>query len=355
MPNELAYGFVDLRHLWSQRVTELGASVFTNAINESAAEHTRALNAMLSNLADRTTDRTRRVLLPGSGTLQPLDEHGNPLPVRPEGYYEVAFPIQGGGTAWGDNRVTRALMTVEEANRFTVDALVKDRDWVERHALAAILDEGEWTYGDPQGDITIVPLANGDSVTYNFVGGSTATDDHYSAQAAAIADATNPFPALYDELAEHPGNSGPFVAYVPSNVVSDIEALTAFIPVTDPDILIGSATDQLRGVADRGVGDEVLGKVSKMWIIEWKALPDNYIVGHARGAGSPLAMREYPAAELQGFFPEMHSEDGNHMVTRMIRYAGFGVQNRVSAAVVFVEAGDTTYDIPSGFATPLAV
>ena len=43
--------------------------------------------------------------LGSGGTLQPLDEWGNPLPVKDEGVYDVAFPIQGGGTAWGDNRV----------------------------------------------------------------------------------------------------------------------------------------------------------------------------------------------------------------------------------------------------------
>lgn len=355
MANELAWGFVDLRHLWAERVTEIGASVFSTAVNESAAQHTAALNALMANFVDRTTDRTRRVLLPGAGTLQPLDEHGNPLPVRPEGFYEVAFPIQGGGTAWGDNRVTRALMTVEEANRFTVDALTKDRDWMQRHILAAILDENTWTYGDPQGDITIQPLANGDSVTYNFIGGTTATDDHYIAQAAAIADATNPFPVIHTELSEHPGNTGPFVAYIASNLVTDTEALLGFDPVSDPDILAGNASDTLTGTLDRGVGDEVLGKASKMWIVEWRALPDNYIIAHARGAGSPLAMREYPAGELQGFFPEMHNVDGNHMVNRMIRYSGFGVQNRVSAVAYFVEAGDTTYDVPASFDAPLAI
>jgi hypothetical protein len=40
---------------------------------------------------------------------------------------------------------------------------------------------------------------------------------------------------------------------------------------------------------------------------------------------------------------------------RFIRYAGFGAYNRVGAMVYFVEAGDTTYDIPSGYTNPLAV
>lgn len=353
MANSVAYGFVGQEHLWSQRVTQLGDRVLLDAINESAAEHTRAINAMLAGLAERTPDRTRRILLASAGTLQPLDEWGNPLPVKPEGYYNVGFPIQGGGTAWGDNRVSRALMTVEEANRNTLDALAKDRDWVERHMLAAILDNASWTYPDPQGDVTVQPLANGDSVIYNRVGGAASSDDHYLATADAIADATNPFPALYDELAEHPSNRGPFVVYVPTNLADSVEGLTGFVEVGDPDIALGANSDTISGTIDRGFGDEVLGKVNRFWVIEWKALPDSYMVAHARGAGTPLAMREYPEAALQGLFTEFNDVDGNLMETRMIRYAGYGVQDRVAVAVQRI--GNASYAVPTGYDAPLAV
>jgi hypothetical protein len=355
MANGVAYGFVGLTHLWSERVTEVGEQRIWDAVRESAAMHSTQLAAVMAEFAQPTTDRTRKIMLPGSGELQPLDEHGNPLPTRPEGSYDVAFPIYGGGDAWGDNRVTRALATVDEANRWTLEALKKDARWVRRHALAAILTDGTRTYADPQGNITIQPLANDDSVVYNRVGGAAATDDHYLAQAAAIADNTNPFPTLYDELAEHPENNGPYVAYVPTNVVVDIEGLTDFLPTSDPNVRYGISSDGLAGTVDLGPGDELVGYVGKFFIIEWKALPDDYIIAVARGTNPVLGMRQYPSAALQGFFPESNDVDGNHMEQRLIRYAGFGVQNRVAAVAMFVEAGDTTYDNPANYVAPLAV
>lgn len=353
MANQTAYGFVTLEHMFADRVTALDTGVLAKAIQESAQEHTNQINALMSGLVEVTTDRSRRHLLSSSGTLQPLDEHGNPLPVRPEGSYPVGFPIQGGGTAWGDDRVTRALMTVAEANRFTVDAFVRDIDWLQRHLLAAVFDNVAWTFADPQDDVNVVPLANGDTVIYNRAGGTSATDNHYLAQAAGIADVTNPFGTLYSELSEHPGNRGPFIAYIPTNLRSDTEALIGFIEITDPDITLGANSDRVSGAVDAGFGDEVIGKVNKMWIVEWKALPDDYILAHARGNTSPLAMRQYPAAEIQGFFPEFHNVDGNHMVNRMLRYAGFGVQDRVAMAVMRV--GNGTYAIPAGYDAPLAI
>lgn len=361
MANSVAYGFVGLSDLFSQRVATVGVDRVWNAIQESSQEYNRVVNGMLGELSDRLIIAQEQIELPGDGTLQPLDEWGNPLPVQPSGSYQVAYPIQGGGTAWGTNRVSAAMLTVEEANRFTLDAYQRDADWLIRHMMAGLLDNTTWTFKDvvgPNGakglgNITIQPLANGDSVTYVKKGASAPTaDTHYLAQAAAIDDSHNPFPTIYTELVEHPSNSGPVKVYVATDLVSTIEALTNFVEVRDPDIQYGLATNQLAGALDPGFGDRVLGKVDNCWVIEWGRLPSSYMVGHASGV-PVLGMREYPAPELQGFFPERHSPDGNLWVNRFIRYAGFGVRNRVAGLVYYIGGG--AYAIPTGYSTPLPV
>jgi hypothetical protein len=273
---------------------------------------------------------------------------------------DLGFPIQGGGTAWGDTRITRALMTVEEANRFTVDAMRRDADWLQRHILAALLTKTTWSYSDPQGGATTVqPLANGDGTLFPQVGGGTADVNHYVAQTAAIANATNPFTTLYGLLQAHPSNQGPYVAYIPAGLVATASALTEFVAVDDANVIQGANTARLVGGTDavRGFGDRVLGYLlsSHMYVVQWNALPANTIVAQALGApDAPLALREYDAPGLQGFFPEFNDVDGNRMEHRMIRYAGFGGLNRVSAAVAQVNNGDTTYDNVTGYTAPLA-
>ncbi len=362
MPNTLAYGFVTLEHLLAQRVAGVGVARIYDAVRESAAEHSRMINGLMAGFVGRTATAQEQFELPAGGTLQPLDESGNPLPVRPSGSYQVAYPIQGGGTAWGGNRVSNALMTVEEANRFTIDAQQKDADWLRRHILAAVLTNTTWTYNDKVGanggaglgNITVQPLANNDAVTFVRKGGSIATDNHYLAQAVNIADGANPFPTIYDELMEHPSNDGPVVVYVSTNLKPYIMALANFVEMRDPDIQPGSGSATLVGSLERGFGDAVLGKTDNCWIVEWSALPSGYMLAHATGAGPVLKMREYPSEKLQGFFAENHSPDGNHMEYRMIRYAGFGVANRV-AAVAYMIGGGGTYQNPSGLTAPLAV
>lgn len=353
MANSTAYGFVTLKDLYRERVSD-NLPIVQDAIDRSLAEYQRQLDEMLSLLVRPVTDYSLRYQLPGSGTLQPLDEHGNPLPVLPSGYYDIAFPIQGAGIAWGDNRVTRALMTVADAARFTATVQNADIDWMARHILAAVFTNTTWTYTDPDhGALTIQPLANGDSVTYVRRGGSSSTDTHYLAQASAIDNSNNPFPTIYTELMEHPSNDGPYVAYIPSNLKATVTALSTFVEVGDPDIQTGANTDTVVGSLSQGFGDEVLGKADNMWIVEWGRLPDNYILAVAQGADPVLGMRQYPAASLQGLFPEFQNVDGNRFLYKFLRYCGFGVMNRVGAVVQRI--GNGSYAIPTGYTAPLAV
>ena len=266
MANASAWGFVDLEALFTDRVTTLNTNVIDTALSDSLAEWNRQIDAMTSTFVVRTTDAKRRYLIPGSGTLQPMDQHGTPLPVIPSGSYDVSFPIQGGGTAFGDNRITRALMTVGELNCFVMDAQQRDADWIGRHILASILDNTSWTYDDDElGNLTIQPLANNDATLYPRVGGTApAASQHYIAQTAAIADATNPFDDLYALLTRYPSQSmSQIVAYVPTANIGDAMGLTDFIEKADPRIAVGGNQSRLTtdGAAMLGPGKEVVGLV----------------------------------------------------------------------------------------------
>jgi hypothetical protein len=358
-----AYGFINLQHLYSQRVNAVGVNRVYDAIRESLRVHTEELNGLMSAFVTPTTLAQEQYELAGTGTLQPLTESGTPMPVRPSGSYKVAYPIQGGGTAWATDRVTKALLTVEEANRFTWDAQRRDGDWLIRHVLAAIFTNTAWTFNDKigaggakgLGDISIQPLANGDTVTYNRRSGDPATDNHYKATADAIADVTNPFPGLYDELAEHPSNSGPYLVYIPSSLRSAVGGLSEFVPHMPENVIrVANGDDEIVQAAPAiGPGDQVIGylKSSRFWVVEWGRMPDGYMIAHATGAGAPLRMRQYPAEELQGFITEVFNPEAGLEQVNLLRFAGFGVANRVAMAVQRV--GNGTYAIPTGYAAPL--
>lgn len=366
MANLTAYGFVELKDLFSQRIVTIQAQTLQTAIEQSVAQHTRQINALMSGLVHLTTSFKYRYQLPAGGSLQPLDEKGNPKVVQPTGFYDVGLPLQGAGTAWGDDRISRAAMTVADANRYTLDAMDKDADWMRRHILNAIFNNASWSYPDDRyGNLTVQPLANNDGTGYVLQGGTfDTTQNHFFAQAAAISDSANPFPIMYQALDEHPSNSGPYRAYVATNLVASIQAMTSLDQPTFNGIVYGSGitrTEMSIDANDKWYGalldpsnpaDRFLGWNAGMEIWEWTSLPNNYMVGHASGVSdgdSVVAMREYEFAELQGLFPEFATPDGNLQVNRLLRYAGFGIQNRVAALVYRI--GNASYAIPSGYTT----
>lgn len=360
MANATAYGFLDLEDLFSQRVADTRVEVIQTAIVKSLEEYNRQLNGMMS-LVKPEVDWKYLYQLAASGTLQPLDENGNPIPIQPLGTYPVGFPIQGAGTAWGNNRVSRANMTIQDVNRMVVDAMTKDSDWMIRHLLAAWYTNVAWTYTDPiYGAIAVQPLAiTSDGVVYTNRSGAATTAQHFLGQAAAIADATNPYPTIYDTLFSRLSNSGRVIALIPTNLKATTMALLEFREATTitaaQGLIQASTATQFTGnqMDNPGMGDRLLGVTdSGVWVYEWSRLPNDYILAYSEGADPIFGMRQYPQPELQGFFPEFNTADGNHYEYRSLRYAGFGALNRVGALVFRIS--NATYAVPTGYLAPLA-
>lgn len=362
MANAVLYGFETLETVYKERVSTVGYDVVFSAVQEATRLYNEEVARVLSTFVTPVDWAQQRRAQPGAGTLQPLDDKNNPYPTREEGYYEVALPIQGAGDAWGWNIVSRAKMTVEEVARHVESVQRKDSDWLRRHVLAAIFDNVAWTFTDPGlGSLIIRPLAiTADGVVYNRKSGAPATDQHFLAQAGAIADVTNPFPALVEELAEHPSNNvsdaNPVIVLYPTNVDAAIKGLADFVPASTNFVIPGSGTDRAEGIERFGTLGDISGTLAGLPVVlrKWDYLPSDYLVAYASGAeGEIVGMRQHPEPELQGLFPSGWNIDGNWEQANWRRFAGFGVINRVGAAVQRVSNG--AYAIPTGYDAPLGV
>lgn len=357
MANQVAYGFVNLVDVFADRVSAIGVDVVSTAVQKTVDEHNRQIAAMLGLFVKTGVKAKTRFLTPTVARLQPMDQDGKARPIRTAGNYEVSFPIQMGGAAWGANFLSKAKMTVEEANTYTNALISADMRWMRDHVLAALFSNTDWTYSDPDDDIgslTIHGLANSDAVTYIVQSGadSGATDTHYLGQAAAIADATNPYPTIYSELTEHPENSGQVIVFVPTANVATTIALAEFHPTPDPNIQIGANTDQVVGSLNATYPGTLLGYTdSKCWIVEWKSLPAQRLIAVTTDGEPPLGMRQDDEIELQGFRQTDASMKYPFWESQWMRRAGFGAWNRVGAVVMKIS--DASYDIPTGYESPM--
>lgn len=355
MANQVLYGFMNLKDVFASRVEEVGVQVVNTAIDETLAEHNRQLMNLMSLFVDTTTQYKVRYKTPGAASLQPLDENGRARPVKVGGYYDLAFPLQMAGIAWGQTYLASKKMTVQEANNALATLVTADKRWLRDRIMAALLTNVNWTFSDTEhGDLMIKPLANSDTDTYLIQAGTDAgtTDTHYLAQAGAIADATDPFPTIRTELTEHPENSGEVVAFVPTSNKAAVEALSGFYPLADPNLRVGAAATVVAGTLNVAMPGKLFGyHESGVWLAEWKGLPAHYLVATMTGGPRPIAMREEPEASLRGFNRVADRNDYPFYESQFLRIAGFGAQNRVGALVYRV--GNGAYAIPANYQAPL--
>ncbi len=354
----IAPGFMDLEALFARRVKEVGYEVINDAVEQSAQLFAAEQDALLSAVAEAINPKKPQMLfrLPVTVEMQPLQgEDDSPVPVQGFDEYQLAFPLFDVGLAWGNNRKSRVKITVAEANEFTLNALQADARWHRRQMLTALLNNTSYTFSDKEwGTLTVKPLANGDSDKYTTTNGSTATDNHYLAQANPISDTDYPFGDIADELTEHPDNRGDVVVYVARNLRSSVRALADFIPfAANPNIQPGISADTLTDFPDVPFGERRLGYLDEagVYVVQWNALPDNYMLAiTTENSRRVLGYRDEPEPELQGLRIEVASFDGNHIVQRLLRTRGFAVQNRVAAVCFYV--GNATYQVPSGYSVP---
>ncbi|MEI7847453.1 MAG: hypothetical protein WCK35_16755 [Chloroflexota bacterium] len=350
----LLYGFESLKDLAAKRVTEIGVGVVNVAINQSVMEHNRQMTALMGLLAKPVTDFKVTYRTPTAARLSALDEFGRARPIKTVGSYDVSFPIQSGGAAWGTTRIMREKMTVQEASDATSALITADMRWMRDHALAGLFNNSTWAFADDlHGALTIKGPANGDSDIYLVMTGadSGATDDHFKAQAGVIADAANPFNSDYEELTEHPENGGEAVALVATSLKSSIEGLTNYVPVSDPNLQISVTSNKLVGSLGVALPGKLIGYVDKVWICEWKAMPSGYYVMVSTQGEAPLAMRQHPESSLQGFGRVAERNDHPFFESQWERHAGFGAWNRVGAVIRRI--GNAAYGIPTNYTVPM--
>lgn len=339
-------------------LTSLGQDRIRSAYEMTLQMHNAAVNTLLTTFADPTTAYTERVLLPGGGELQPMDENGVPKP-RKGSQYDVAFPITMAGTKWETTWVTYQKMSVRRFSQLISDALIQDMAYVRRKLLTALFKNDTYTFSDKDFGVslTIQPLANNDAVLYPVTGSEAlATDNHYAAQTTAIADATNPFTAIRDEILEHPDNTGNLIAFVATANLTAVRSLAEYVPLRNGIVQQGANTDTLAASGPtRQVPGEIVGYLedSRTWISHWRAMPTGYQIVIPEGGPRPLKYRQDAEAGLQGFRAQGRADEFPYLGEYWMRRIGFGGGNRVGAFVQQTSGGDTTYDIPTGYNSPL--
>lgn len=358
----LVYGLHDLESIKDERIEEIGISEINDRIGEWNAELNRVDAAIFGQFTQSdekwNTMPISKYNLPAASKMQPVDEHGVAKPTRETGSYQIGLPMWRREAAFG--------FSYEALRRVTVEELSRQLDMVQRSDIQSSIQlflfslfyGAAWTQvstEDNVPDIPVLPLADGDTVTYAVRGETDPqTADHILAQAGDIAT-TDPFPTIKETLSAYSSSSpnARIVAFVGGSTnVAQIKALDGFFRVDRTNFTSwGDNVSLVEQSADTfiGMGDEVLGEHEEgVLVVRWKTIPDNYIVAFNLDAPAAVGVREDVTPSLRGLFRiDAVENSGNTLLSRFRRKRGFGVVNRTGALVMRV--GNGTYAAPSGY------
>lgn len=321
------------------------------AVNALLARYEAERNAWQNFLVeDETTDWKTLYNIGGVDEGQEIGPDGRPLETRPTGQIETAYPIRRFGWAVGWNYETFAHMTVADLERVTASRQGGNAKRHLREQFRAIFNNANYTYTDPvHGALTIRRLANADGALYppTFASDTEADDNHYVASGyanTAISATNNPFATLKAEIVEHFSEATGVVAIINSAQQAEIQAdLPSFVdaPVDGVtqgnDTAVATAADGIN-VPGTFIGTDAASGV-RVYVSDSGRVPASYIYAQAVGVPRPLRRRVHVPETLRGFKLEADEQHYPLFKRTYIDRFGYAVANRLSAAIMFVDAG----------------
>lgn len=355
-------GILNINDTERNYVGTVGQSPVFDAVNKMLADRNAGVALATSVFVEKSTeDFAKRYLLAGGGRLQQMGRQAPAAAIKRSGYYDVGFQLRQWGAESAGSRVDMAYMSIAELQAHVDTIMIQDANTMRHRILTALFENTNLTWPDPiHGNVTVRRLANTDGTLFPPVLGSEteADDEHYHDAAytvAQIADANNPALTLRNEIAEHFGGIGSsgknFVYFHGADQTAYLAAITGYVAVPDQYINFGVTTDTTKILPN--VPGRVHGRVSGVWLSEWDGyIPDEYGMCILVDVAAPLQMRLDPSDTGLGSGLQLVATDNNHPMHRASyenRY-GFGVGNRLSAAIIEINNGGATYTPPSAYA-----
>lgn len=311
-------------------------------------------------LVSGVTEAAReRYYLPGTGVMSRRADGTHGPTVRAVGSWDVGYTLEDFAEQVAGTDVDFAYMTPEMYQRHVDTIINRHVGRYRQMILYFLLNNAQKTFVDQRlGSITVEPLANGDAVLYPPVLGSdtAATENHYietGYAAANINDTNNPYITISNELEEHFGapTGGSNIACFINNAERAVtEGLTDFRSVEDTFIRSGTNVDVPVNLPS--VPGRILGRTNGVWVIEWRYIPANYILGVHLEVEPPLKERVDPTETglPRGLTPVVNDQSYPIQSLEMRARYGMGVANRLNGVVVELGTGGS-YSIPSAYAT----
>lgn len=346
----------------SSRIFEqtVGQQVIWDEVQNYLTRVNTDLNNALAVFLEGDTEKFKyRYKLPGGGSLQKRGSNGSYGTIKTAGQWDIALPLEDFGAQVAGNDVDMAYMTPNDLEVLILTAVAQNVSTTRYELLRALLNNTQRLFPDERnGDLQVMPLANNDAVLYPPVLGSEseAVENHYLVSGYApgsISDSNNPIPVIVNELEEHFGSptGGSNIAVFFNNThTSKFAALSDFNDDGLDSMVIPGLTQNVLTGLPMNVPGKLVGRSDGAWLIEWRNLPANYLVGIHLGVPKPVMRRNDPADTglVRGLQLVAVNERFPFQSSFFRNRFGIGVGNRLNGVIMFLDAG-STYTVPAGY------
>lgn len=333
-----------------QTVAQFGEDKAFAGVQALLTAYNMQVNEDLADFVETTEDLFRRYGGGSVGYMDEVDQYGRADASKMAQGTQVGFPLRKFQKTLQWTRDGFTVMTGVEFAAQINQALLEDAATVRRAIKRALFTPTNYTFTDALVNNLSIPvkaLVNADSAEMppgpNGESFTSSTHTHYLYSAAWDAAALT---ALITTVIEHFA-TGTVVVEINQAQEALTRAFTGFNAVVDARIINGSAVTYAAGSLDTvNFNNRFIGVFGGAEIyVKTGRVPANYQLAYMRGAPEkPLAKRQRSAdrADLR-----LVAENENYPLRAQTREReiGFGVWNRVAAAVNYSNSG-------SAYATP---
>lgn len=326
-----------------QSVADFGLDTIQRILAADIAAHNAAVQDMVGDLCELTTDRQRIYGTSVGGEMVEVDEFGRSPTQKAAPGSTVAFPLNLHQYAIGWTRKWFQTHTPAEMAIATQAAQKAHLKAIQKSIKKAVFLSANYTFRDylvDNVDLAVKRLVNADGAGIpegpngELFDGSTHT--HYDAINGLTAVALT---SIIDDVVEH-GFGGRVRVVISRTDETTVRGLTGFTPYVDPRIIY-RATDtpgqtlDITRLDNRAIG--IFG-AAEVWVKSWGIA--NYAFAYDAGSPmKPLCYRQRSATTMTGLRIAAELDTFPLLAQYMEAEFGIGVWTRTNGAVLYFGAG----------------
>lgn len=345
------YTLADLRANRFQSVVEFGIDNINAILQRDLAAHNEIVGELVSELADRTTDKQRVYGASIDGDMVEVDELARSATKKPAVGSGVGFPLKNYQypVGWDERWIKRA--TVAELAERALAAETAHQKALRREIKKALYLSTNYTFRDinstPIADLAVKRLVNADSMAIpNAPDGSTFTASshtHYLGTATLTAAG---FTAAINTVIEH-GFGERIISAINYADEAAVRLLTGFVPAQDFRVVPASTTAHTIETMNPGsYYNRFIGifGAAEVWVKPW-AIANYVFTWDAASVMKPLVLREDTVPGFQGLRLAATLETYPLYAQYFEAMVGLGVWTRTNGSVWYF--ANATYADPT--------